>query len=93
MQNFYQQANQLLEDIYDIIYEDLESDLMNGILSIKNNEGEYVINLHNITKQIWVSSPISGAHHFAYVDGQWISTKNINLSLPQLLKAELDLNL
>ncbi|MFM7631077.1 MAG: frataxin family protein [Alphaproteobacteria bacterium] len=36
--------------------------------------GTAVINLHQASGQIWVSSPISGAHHFSLrEDGTWAS--------------------
>ncbi len=41
-------------------------DLINGVLSIYTDQGEYVINQHSPTKQIWLSSPVSSAGYFNY---------------------------
>ena len=57
----------------------LEVDLLDGILSIELPDGgQYVINRHDASMQIWLSSPISGAGHFSYKDGLWISSDNRN---------------
>lgn len=45
----------------------LDVDLLNGILNIRLPDSrQYVINKHAPTRQIWLSSPISGAGHFSY---------------------------
>lgn len=46
--------------------ESMDASLDYGTLSIKlPSGGEYIINRHMPTKQIWVSSPVSGAAYFA----------------------------
>ncbi len=55
-----------------------EVDLENGILTVELEDGgTYVINKHAPTRQIWVSSPASGATHFAREQGsdRWIDTR------------------
>jgi len=57
----------------------LEVDLSMGVLNIANDAGkEFVINKHTPTRQIWVSSPYSGASYFAYDDAKqgWYHTRN-----------------
>lgn len=34
----------------------------------------FLVNFHQPTEQIWLSSPVTGAHHFAY-DHHWLSTR------------------
>ena len=55
-----------------------EVDLEGGILTVELEDGgTYVINKHAPTRQIWVSSPASGATHFARDQGsdRWIDTR------------------
>ncbi len=71
-------------------YEHLDDiDYNNGILNIETDNGEYVINAHAPTNQVWLSSPVSGAHHFTYAHGEWVSTKDNSLQLKTLLAKEL----
>ena len=35
-------------------------------LSIEIDENKFILSLHSPTSQIWLSSPISGAHHFFF---------------------------
>ena len=72
--------------------DDAEAELAGGILTVELDEGgTYVINLHRPNRQIWVSSPKSGAWHFARdAAGDWVSTRGTERLLP-LLEAELGL--
>jgi frataxin len=80
---FHEIADILLESVVDAIEgadadNEAEIDYTNGILNIKLKSGdEYVINKHEPSCQIWVSSPFSGAHHFEYdeTDDEWVSTR------------------
>ena len=46
--------------------------------------GTFVVSKHAPTRQIWLSSPISGASHYAF-DGQaWRSTRDQSALLPRL---------
>lgn len=51
--------------------------------------GTWVISKHAPTRQIWLSSPISGASHFAPKDERWISTRGDGADLALRLAAEL----
>ena len=70
--------------------DDADVELVGGILTIDlEEEGTYVINLHRPNRQIWLSSPMSGAWHFARdAAGRWVSTRGSE-RLDQLLQAEL----
>ena len=64
--------------IDEVLGDRLDLDLESGILTIEQEEvGQYVINKHGPNRQIWMSSPVSGASHFAYDEnaGEWISTR------------------
>lgn len=86
-------ADPLLERIGDAVedaFDDADADLHAGILTITlPGIGQYVINKHTPNREIWVSSPKSGAHHFGWADGKWISTRNAQLELLGLLRAEI----
>ena len=65
-----------------------------GILTIDlENGGQYVINKHGPNREIWLSSPVSGAAHFKMVDGRWQSTRKADVELLSLLGAELGVSL
>ncbi len=88
-------ADKTLEYLMDRIDEDLGGDLDvdidGGVLTIELASGGcYVINKHNPNRQIWVSSPLSGAHHFDYDEArrQWVSTRS-DATLAGLLASEL----
>ena len=52
---------------------DIEVELDSGVLTITMpNRRQFVINKHTPSKQIWVSSPISGAGYFEYIEGKWL---------------------
>lgn len=90
---FKQLADQTIENLGDSIEDadkdyKLEIDLLDGILNIELPDGgQYVINRHDASMQIWLSSPISGASHFSYKDGSWISSNGRNFI--EIIKSEI----
>ncbi len=71
--------------------EDVDVELRGGILTLELEDGrQYVINKHTPNRQIWLSSPVSGAAHFVHdaQAGVWRSTRGEDLLHP-LLGAEL----
>lgn len=72
--------------------DDADVELVGAILTIDlEEEGTYIVNLHRPNRQIWLSSPKSGAWHFARdAAGQWVSTRGTE-RLGPLLEAELGL--
>ena len=69
--------------------EDFELDFKDDVVHIITDSGEFVLNYHSIAKQIWLSSPISGPHHFSYIPDEhnWLNRDKIELD--QLLLSEL----
>lgn len=74
----------------------LEADLRDGILTIDLESGaQYIINKHAPNREIWVSSPASGAWHFAYDENRraWRDTRardaDTATTLDRLLEKEL----
>jgi frataxin len=56
----------------------VDAELIGGILTVELEEGGvYLINKHLPNRQIWLSSPVSGAWHFAWDEdgGAWRATK------------------
>lgn len=89
---FHKIADELLQNLADTIEsanDEVEVDYLQGILNIiLPDNKEYVINKHEPTKQIWLSSPYSGAHKFSYDEtgNIWIGYKGEELI--ELLKNE-----
>lgn len=78
--DFERQASQVLDGLFEQIEAQLgdwlEVDLESGILTLELPDGgNYVINKHAPNREIWLSSPKSGAWHFAAADGRWRSTR------------------
>lgn len=69
---FYQKADALLERLAnEIELKDnemlIDIDLNQGVLTLKLDSGhEYVVSKHAASKQVWLSSPISGGLHYDY---------------------------
>lgn len=66
-------------------------DYQGGILTVAlDRGGEYVLNKHAPNRQIWLSSPSSGASHYAYDPARdaWIGTRS-GRPLGQVLAEEL----
>jgi frataxin len=88
-------ADKTLARLMDAIDRDLgdhlDVDVEGGVLSIEMDAGgQYVINKHAASLEIWVSSPFSGASHFAYDSegASWRSTRS-GEGLYEMLEKEL----
>jgi len=71
--------------------DDADVELRGGILTIELDDGrQYVVNKHVPNRQIWLSSPVSGAAHFVHdpATGAWRSTRDTAV-LYERLAAEL----
>jgi frataxin len=70
---------------------DVDVDLRGGIMTIELDDGrQYVLNKHAPNRQLWLSSPLSGATHYDRdaATGGWRSTRG-GPPLADLLAAEL----
>lgn len=61
-----------------------------GILITDSLKRHFLINYHGVAQQIWYSSALSGAHHFALKNGEWHCTRT-EISLNELLSTELSI--
>lgn len=94
LKEFQKLADFEIDKIYHLLEnctnDQIDYDYLNEVLEIHIDESKvFIINKHNINKEIWLSSPFSGGHHFRYKEGKWISSKEIELIM--LLKEELGL--
>ena len=62
-------------------------------LKIQFDENIFILSIHNPSSQIWLSSPISGAHHFKLITENdfksWTSTRDKKIKLFDILENEL----
>ena len=82
MTDFTQLIQQTLDGIAEVIDEhcaDLaDAEFQGDVLVITlNDRKQYVVNRNIVHRQLWLSSPVSGAWHFTYDDAQdrWVSTR------------------
>lgn len=91
MNNFHQTSTQILEDVanfFEASWPAADVDLLEDSVTITLPKGfQYVVNKHGVTRQIWVSSPFTGAHHFHLKEGQWQCTRT-GIRLEDLLVKE-----
>ena len=79
-----------MDQIDDALGDGLDVDLEGGILTIELDTGDqYVINKHSPNRQVWMSSPVSGAFHFEFDGKAWVSTRDPATVLTRLLANEL----
>lgn len=82
-------AFKYLQDLCDILEHDWDADYTEGTLAIEHPKGQFLLNYHGIMDQIWMSSPITGAHHFVYDAQQWLCTRT-KRELENLLRQDLN---
>ena len=95
MNNFKENAEKTLNSIFEMIekdYDFLDVDFEEENLKIEKDKKVFILSLHNPTSQIWLSSPISGAHHFELENDtkKWIDTRDNEVNLIEMLQRELD---
>ena len=70
---------QLMAALEEALGDEAEIDLEGGILTVELEAGGiYLLNLHRPNRQIWLSSPKSGAWHFdadPAAPGHWVATR------------------
>ena len=70
-------ADSLLAALEEAIADHADAELQGGILTVEGEEGTWIVNKHAPTRQIWLSSPRSGARHYAFAAdaGKWLDTR------------------
>ena len=82
-------ALKYLLDLSDLLESNYDADHFEDALLINHAKGQFLLNYHGVMDQIWFSSPLSGAHHFAYQDNQWLCTRTGRV-LEDILRYDLD---
>ncbi len=87
-------ADSLLEILEEGIGEHADAELQGGILTVRGDAGTWIVNKHAPTRQIWLSSPKSGAKHYAFETGAglWQDTRG-GADLLATLSGELGVSL
>jgi len=65
-QAFETMADRLLEHLEEAIGAHVDAERQGGVLTVQAGAGTWVVNKHASTRQIWLSSPKSGAHHYGF---------------------------
>ncbi len=74
---YHRFADMALSNLYDILEEadengSLDVEYQDGVMTIRLPSGKhYIINKHAVSREIWLSSPVSGGLHFRYEEGKW----------------------
>ena len=76
-QAFASLADSLLESLEEAIGAEGDAELQGGVLTVEGEAGTWLVNKHAPTRQIWLSSPRSGARHYAFDagSGRWMDTR------------------
>ena len=93
MDNVHQISKLALEEAstcFENAWPQADVDLLEDVLTVTLPTGkQYLLNRHGVTRQIWLSSPFTGAHHFSQKAGEWRCTRT-NIGLQELLHQERD---
>lgn len=70
-------ADSLLATLEEALADHVDAELQGGILTVEGDQGTWIVNKHAPTRQIWLSSPVSGARHYAFDEGSglWQDTR------------------
>lgn len=87
-------ADSLLATLEEALADHVDAELQGGILTVEGDAGTWIVNKHAPTRQIWLSSPVSGARHYAFDGdtGLWQDTRGGG-DLLEILGTELGVSL
>ena len=97
MPKFKDLAESTLDEVFNLVetkYKEFEVDFEDENIKIESLKGTlvYILSIHEPTSEIWLASPVSGAHHFQLRSSDpilWVSTRDENINLFKLLEEEL----
>jgi frataxin len=79
----------MMDTLDEVVGDVADVDLEGGILTIVLDDGrQFVLNKHAPNRQLWLSSPVSGASHFDFANGAWTSTRG-GAALHEIIANEL----
>jgi len=84
----------LADSLLEALEEGLDAERQGGVLTVEGDDGTWIVNKHAPTRQIWLSSPKSGARHYAFEQdsGLWQDTRG-GADLLTTLSSELGVSL
>jgi len=93
-QAFASLADRLLQSLEEAIGAEGDAELQGGVLTVQRDGGTWLVNKHAPSRQIWLSSPRSGARHYAFdqASGLWKDTRGAG-DLVSTLSDELGITL
>ena len=67
----------LADSLLETLEEGLDAERQGSVLRVEGEAGTWIVNKHAPTRQIWLSSPKSGARHYAFepASGLWQDTR------------------
>jgi len=67
----------LADSLLKALEEGLDGELQGGVLTVEGEAGTWIVNKHAASRQVWLSSPKSGARHYAFAvdSGLWQDTR------------------
>ena len=96
MAEFKIEAKKILDELFSFVEKefdnfDVDHEDENLVIQTLDEKRTFILSLHEPSSQIWLSSPITGAHHFEKDKSSfnWISTRDKNIILHKLLQSEL----
>ncbi|MFV0320972.1 MAG: iron donor protein CyaY [Alphaproteobacteria bacterium] len=93
--SFNIESEKLLIDLFnqlDALYgDDADIDEDGESLTIEFDNGQiWLINIQSHHQEVWLSSPLTGAHHYKLMQDKWLNTRD-DSELHTVLLAELSL--
>ena len=96
MSKFKIEAKKILDELFSFVENefdnfDVDFEEENLVIQTLDEKKTFIISIHQSSSQIWLTSPISGAHHFEKDNNSlnWKSTRDQNVILHKLLNSEL----
>ena len=67
----------LADSLLETLEEGLDGERQGSVLTVEAEGGTWIVNKHAPTRQVWLSSPKSGARHYAFApdSGLWQDTR------------------
>ena len=75
--DYHRFADMALSRLHDLLEQadengSLDLEYQDGVMTVRLPSGQhYIINKHAVSREIWLSSPMSGGLHFRYHEGEW----------------------
>ena len=97
MSDFKILAKKTIDDIFSMVEErynhfEVDYEVDNLVIELAEQNMVFIVSIHEPSSQIWLSSPISGAHHYEKNKNDssiWTSTRDLKNNLHELLEKEL----